>query len=152
MSYVNLGYLWSWFWQYTDNGENSLSESYLVELSAIAASGQDNVGNEMKSFAELLKPYPHVFLLVIKSSVNLFLSLTSNSESCTSKKLMVDDGILYISHKFYMKIHFCPAATDFLAFIACTTIFCSSIRNARTILQKNKFSCSLQLKCYIPLS
>lgn len=34
------------------------SSSYLVELSAVATSGQDAIGNEMKSFAEHLKSYP----------------------------------------------------------------------------------------------
>lgn len=31
---------------------------YLVELSAVAPSGQDNIGHEMRAFAEGLKPYP----------------------------------------------------------------------------------------------
>jgi mediator of RNA polymerase II transcription subunit 18 len=34
------------------------SNNYLVELSAVAASGQDAIGNEMKTFAEHLKSYP----------------------------------------------------------------------------------------------
>ena len=35
-------------------------------------------------------------------------------------------------YTFYMTNHFCAA----LAFIVCNTIFCSSIRNARMILQR----------------
>lgn len=35
-----------------------VSSSHLVELSAVMASGQDEIGSQMKSFAEQLKPYP----------------------------------------------------------------------------------------------
>ncbi|XP_064384123.1 mediator of RNA polymerase II transcription subunit 18-like [Halichondria panicea] len=39
-------------------GAQLLSEHYLVELSAVTTSGHDNVGMEMRAFAEQLKPYP----------------------------------------------------------------------------------------------
>lgn len=38
------------------------SSNYLVEMSALASSGQDAIGTEMKSFAEHLKPYPAYFI------------------------------------------------------------------------------------------
>ena len=34
------------------------SQNYLVEMSAVASSGQDAISGEMKNFAEHLKPYP----------------------------------------------------------------------------------------------
>ena len=37
---------------------STVSSRYLVELSALTLSGHDAVGNEMKAFAEQLKPYP----------------------------------------------------------------------------------------------
>ena len=37
----------------------SLSDHYLVEMSAVTTSGHDTVGAEMRAFAEQLKPYPH---------------------------------------------------------------------------------------------
>lgn len=41
---------------------SAISDHYLVELSALMASGQDNIGTEMRTFAEHLKPYPHLIL------------------------------------------------------------------------------------------
>ena len=35
-----------------------VSTSSLVELSVIAPSGQEQIGEDMKNFAEQLKPYP----------------------------------------------------------------------------------------------
>ena len=35
------------------------SPNYLVELSAFASSGQDRSSDELRTFAENLKPYPH---------------------------------------------------------------------------------------------
>ena len=39
-------------------GAQPVFERYLVELSAITSSGQDLIGNEMRMFADQLKPYP----------------------------------------------------------------------------------------------
>ena len=48
--------------QPTDAGDldtaSTISSRYLVEFSAITASGHDAIGSEMKAFAEQLKPYP----------------------------------------------------------------------------------------------
>uniref|UniRef100_A0A8C2I7A7 Mediator of RNA polymerase II transcription subunit 18 n=1 Tax=Cyprinus carpio TaxID=7962 RepID=A0A8C2I7A7_CYPCA len=46
----------------TGNTENTepLSLSYLVELSVLAPAGQDNVSEDMRSFAEQLKPLVHL--------------------------------------------------------------------------------------------
>ena len=41
-----------------------VSLSYLVELSVVAPQGQDKIQEDMKNFAEQLKPYPfnnHIF-------------------------------------------------------------------------------------------
>ncbi len=50
-----------------DTGEldsaQPVSAHYLVELSAVAPSGQDNIGLEMRMFAEGLKPYPLILYL-----------------------------------------------------------------------------------------
>ena len=35
-----------------------LTKSYLVELSVVAPQGQDQIQEDMKAFAEHLKPYP----------------------------------------------------------------------------------------------
>ena len=47
-----------------DNGElegaQTVSDHYLVELSAITPSGQDLIENDMRIFAEQLKPYPQI--------------------------------------------------------------------------------------------
>ena len=49
--------------QPTDSGDPDTAQAvfdhYLVELSALTASGQDTIGTEMKAFADHLKPYPH---------------------------------------------------------------------------------------------
>ena len=49
--------------QPSDSGDpetaQAVSDHYLVELSALTASGQDTIGTEMKAFADHLKPYPH---------------------------------------------------------------------------------------------
>ena len=42
-----------------DNGE-AISNSYLVELSVVANAGQDSLAEEMKAFAEQLKPLVHL--------------------------------------------------------------------------------------------
>lgn len=61
--------------------------SYLVELSVVTSSGQEAVGDDMKNFAEQLKPYPcigpqtktHVidfyFVHVFGSGMELYLGL-----------------------------------------------------------------------------
>ena len=35
-----------------------ISQSHIVELSVVAPLGQDSIGDDMKNFAEQLKPYP----------------------------------------------------------------------------------------------
>jgi mediator of RNA polymerase II transcription subunit 18 len=44
----------------SNNTENiePLSQSYLVELSIVTTPGQEQVQEDMKNFAEQLKPYP----------------------------------------------------------------------------------------------
>ncbi len=37
----------------------AMSQSQLVELSVVAAPGQDQIGEDMKNFAEQLRPYPY---------------------------------------------------------------------------------------------
>ncbi|XP_055380529.1 mediator of RNA polymerase II transcription subunit 18 [Condylostylus longicornis] len=66
--YVNRGYMFrkgrmkitvSKIFKTTEPGKFSteaISNSYLVELSVLAPSGQDQIGEEMKTFAEQLKP------------------------------------------------------------------------------------------------
>lgn len=46
----------------TVNGLEPMSNSHLVELSVVAPSGQEQIGEDMKNFAEQLKPYPLMFL------------------------------------------------------------------------------------------
>ena len=38
-----------------------ISLSSLVELSVVATPGQDQIGEDMKNFAEQLKPYPSLY-------------------------------------------------------------------------------------------
>ena len=40
------------------DGLEPISLSCLVELSVVAPSGQEQIGDDMKNFAEQLKPYP----------------------------------------------------------------------------------------------
>lgn len=40
--------------------EDFVSQSYLVEMSVLAPSGQDAIGDDMKAFAEQLKPLVHL--------------------------------------------------------------------------------------------
>lgn len=42
----------------TSTGLEPVSTSHLVELSVVAPSGQEQIGEDMKNFAEQLKPYP----------------------------------------------------------------------------------------------
>ena len=37
-----------------------ISQSHIVELSVVAPLGQDSIGDDMKNFAEQLKPYPWI--------------------------------------------------------------------------------------------
>ena len=46
---------------------DGLGESHVVELSVLAPHGQDQVQEDMKNFAEQLKPYPSVRVLFIAS-------------------------------------------------------------------------------------
>lgn len=39
-----------------DMANEPISQSYIVELSVVAPTGQENVGEEMRVFAEQLKP------------------------------------------------------------------------------------------------
>ena len=53
-----------------------ISLSSLVELSVVATPGQDQIGEDMKNFAEQLKPYPSLYyfyslFLLVSSSDNL---------------------------------------------------------------------------------
>lgn len=41
-----------------------VSNSHLVELSVVAPQGQEQIGEDMKNFAEQLKPYPFHYLAV----------------------------------------------------------------------------------------
>ena len=40
--------------------EDFISQSYLVEMSVLAPSGQETIGEDMKAFAEQLKPLVHL--------------------------------------------------------------------------------------------
>ena len=40
------------------NNLEPITLSYLVELSVVAPTGQEQIGEDMKNFAEQLKPYP----------------------------------------------------------------------------------------------
>lgn len=40
------------------NSLEPISQSHIVELSVVAPLGQDSIGDDMKNFAEQLKPYP----------------------------------------------------------------------------------------------
>lgn len=42
----------------TNDTIETVCPSYLVELSVVTSSGQEAVGDDMKNFAEQLKPYP----------------------------------------------------------------------------------------------
>ena len=61
--------------QPTDMGDletaSTVSNRYLVELSALTFSGHDAIGSEIKAFAEQLKPYPSLSL-----SLSLILPLS----------------------------------------------------------------------------
>lgn len=41
-----------------------LGQSHLVELSVVAPLGQEQIGEDMKNFAEQLKPYPLITVLL----------------------------------------------------------------------------------------
>ena len=49
---------------------NPLSQSYLVELSVAAHPGHDQVQDDIRNFAEQLKPYPFVNFIETFDSVN----------------------------------------------------------------------------------
>ena len=53
--------------QIPDSGDvekaDCLSENYLVELSVFSSSPQDPITEELKTFAEQLKPYPLVYMM-----------------------------------------------------------------------------------------
>ena len=44
---------------------DAICPSYLVELSVVTSSGQEGVGEDMKNFAEQLKPYPCLLILFV---------------------------------------------------------------------------------------
>ena len=48
---------------------DSLSNSYLVELSVVAPQGQDKVQDDIKNFAEHLKPYPTFTNLLLYTGI-----------------------------------------------------------------------------------
>lgn len=50
--------------------EEFVSQSYLVEMSVLAPTGQEAIGEEMKAFAEQLKPLVHLDKIDIKRSVH----------------------------------------------------------------------------------
>ena len=62
IAFVFMCYQFYSLFQPGDTGElesaQQVSSHYLVELSAVMASGQDEIGSNMRSFAEQLKPYP----------------------------------------------------------------------------------------------
>lgn len=50
--------------------EEFVSQSYLVEMSVLAPTGQEAIGEEMKAFAEQLKPLVHLDKIDIKRSAH----------------------------------------------------------------------------------
>ena len=68
----------------TDNLE-PISLSSLVELSVVATSGQDQIGEDMKNFAEQLKPYPLSFLILLSlASLKRDMTISVDPENAAS--------------------------------------------------------------------
>ncbi len=77
-------------------GAQSLSDHYLVELSAVTLSGHDNVGMEMRQFAEQLKPYP----LYIITDIYLQLINIKREDPLKAYNLIVDCPMLKLKCAF----------------------------------------------------
>jgi len=53
-------------------GLEPVSGSHLVELSVVAPTGQEQIADDMRNFAEQLKPYPSLLTNTVTSDMSLF--------------------------------------------------------------------------------